>query len=109
MKLITEEQVQSVLNYLITRPYQEVFKGIEMITKLEDAPNAQQISKVSPTEDPQDTVFSVNTEYEVPVEVFVIKYSYYGLSSDEKVRALDTIKGWTSNEFERHDLPDTSK
>ena len=34
MKLISEEQVAALLNYLITRPYAEVFRGIEMLESL---------------------------------------------------------------------------
>ena len=38
MKIISEEQVQGLLNYLVSRPYAEVFRGVEMLENLPTAP-----------------------------------------------------------------------
>lgn len=38
MKLISEEQVHALLEYLVSRPYAEVFRGVAMLENLPIAP-----------------------------------------------------------------------
>lgn len=42
MKLITEETITALLNYLMTRPYGEVANGVMMLQNLQNAPEPKE-------------------------------------------------------------------